>query len=327
MKNFFIKNLAKITDAKCSILDKRFENQTFAGVSIDSRTIKAGECFFAIAGDNFDGHDFIADAFEKGAACAVVDKDINSGKLSDKCLLKVNDTIEALGRLAGEYRRQMNSKVVAITGSVGKTTTRQIAYHVLSKRFRVSQSPKNFNNNIGLPLTLLSADPEDEIIIAEIGSNSPGEVACLTQITQPNIAIITNVHPAHLAGFGNLETIVKEKLSIVQGLRDNGVLIINGDYDTLVDNCRTKGIKFTTFGKSNRCDIQARNITYNPVGSRFAIDSRQIILPLLGQGNIENTLAAWSVCSRLGIDIDYFANAIKTFSPVPNAPNCCSSEH
>lgn len=304
-------------DKQCENRESGIENRVFAGVSIDSRTTNTGDCFFATAGNNFDGHDFIADAFEKGAACAVVSKDTEREKFSDKYILKVNDTIEALGHLAGEYRRRMNFKVVAITGSVGKTTTRQIAYHVLSRHLRVSQAPKNFNNNIGLPLTLLFADPDDEIIIAELGSNSPGEIAYLTQIAMPDIAVITNVYPAHLAGFGDLKTIVQEKLSIAEGLQDNGVLIINGDCDRLVDTGRAKGIEFTTFGTSNRCDIQAKNINYNPAGSQFTIDHKQIILPLLGRGNIENALAAWSICSRFKIDIVCFARALKTFPPVP----------
>ncbi len=129
----------------------------------------------------------------------------------------------------------MNSfKVVAITGSVGKTTTRQIVHHVLSKRFRTHQAQKSFNNNIGLPLTLLAAKPQDEVIIAELGANHPGEIAELTRIALPDVAVVTNAHPAHLEGFGDLATIVREKLSISEGLRDDGVFIINGDIEPLV---------------------------------------------------------------------------------------------
>ena len=125
-------------------------------------------------------------------------------------------------------------KVVAITGSVGKTTTRQIVHHVLSRRFRTHQAQKSFNNNIGLPLTLLGAGPQDEVIIAELGANHPGEIADLTRIAQPDIAVVTNAHPAHLEGFGDLATIIREKLSIADGLSDGGVFIINGDIEPLV---------------------------------------------------------------------------------------------
>ena len=307
MKNFSIKALAKIIEAE----SVRGEPQgTITGVSIDSRTTQAGNCFFAIPGDNFDGHDYVADAFAKGAACAVVGKDEKS---TGHCVLRVDDTIKALGELAGEYRRRMNFRVVAITGSVGKTTTRQITYHVLSRYFRVFQSPKNFNNNIGLPLTLLGAD-EEEIVIAELGSNHPGEIAYLAGIAQPDVAIVTNVYPAHLDGFGNLKTIVQEKLSISEGLRQGGIFIINADFDGLIDVCQAETIEFTTFGISGAGDIQARDISYGSSNSRFTVDSTEVTVPLPGRGNVENALAAWVICSRFGISIDDFAHDLKSLS-------------
>lgn len=311
MKEFSIASLAQIIKA-----EPIKNGGVFTGVSIDSRTTQAGDCFFAIAGDNFNGHDYISDAFTKGAVCAVV-RDNEDEKFTGDCVLKVKDTIKALGDFAGEYRKQGNFKVIAITGSVGKTTTRQIAYHILSQHYRVFQAPKNFNNNIGLPLTLLGAEPEDEIIIAELGSNHPGEIAYLTRIAQPDIAVVTNVYPAHLAGFSDLQTIIQEKLAISEGLQDEGVLIINADCDRLVDACRAKGTRFTTFGESNQCDIQAQNIAYDCLGSRFTIDGTQVLLPLPGSGNVENAVAAWSICHQFGITIDDFAYAVKTLLAVP----------
>jgi len=289
---------------------------SFSGVSTDSRTTKAGDCFFAIGGENFDGHDYMADAFAKGAVCAVVSKDIDTEKSAGKCLLKVEDTIGALGELAREYRRQAGYKVVAITGSAGKTTTRQIIYHALSRRFGVYQSPKSFNNEIGLPLTLLGAGSDDQIVIAELGSNHPGEIPHLTRIAEPDIAVVTNVHPAHLEGFGDLRTIIQEKSSISEGLRPDGILIINGDFEKLVDACRARGLRFTTFGKSDGCDYRAGNICPDGPASRFTIDGTEVYLPLAGPGNVENALAAWAVCSKFGLTIDDFAQAVKTLSPV-----------
>ncbi len=286
------------------------------GVSIDSRTIKTGECFFAIPGDNFNGHDYISDAFAKGAACAVVSQSTDADVHRPNCLLKVRDTVQALGDLARDYRRRAGFKVVAITGSVGKTTTRQIAHHALSSRFRVHQSPGSFNNNIGLPLTLLGADPTDRIVIAELGSNHPGEIAHLTRIALPDIAVVTNVHEAHLRGFGDLENIVREKISIAEGLPPDGVLIINGDLPRLAAACRARGIPFRTFGKSGRCHYRADNIVSDGLAGRCTIDGTQISLPLAGSGNIENTLAAWALCSRLGLTIGDFAAAVRTLSPL-----------
>ena len=316
MKEFPIADLGTITGAELLACRSKYGVSSFAGVSTDSRTTKAGDCFFAIAGENFDGHDYISDAFAKGAVCAVVSKDIDSEKSAGKCLVKVDDTIKALGDLAREYRRQAGYKVVAITGSAGKTTTRQIIYHALSRRFGVHQSPKSFNNEIGLSLTLLGAPAETRIVIAELGSNHPGEIPCLTRIAEPDIAVVTNVHPAHLEGFGDLQTIIQEKSSISEGLKPDGVFIINGDFDRLVDACRAKGLKFTTFGKSDGCDCRAGNIRPDGPASRFTVDGTKVYLPLAGPGNIENAMAAWAVCSQFGLTIDDFAKAIETLSPV-----------
>jgi UDP-N-acetylmuramoyl-tripeptide--D-alanyl-D-alanine ligase len=313
MKEFSIADLAGIIKARPEASE--YSIQDFTGVSTDSRTVKPGDCFFAIPGDNFDGHDYVDDAFAKGAVCAVVSKDIPVGKPTDKPILKVEDTIKALGDFAGEYRRQSNFEVVAITGSAGKTTTRQIAYQALSQHFRVHQSPRSFNNNIGLPLTLLGAEADDQIVIAELGSNHPGEIAHLTRIAAPDVAVVINVHPAHLEGFGDLKTIIKEKLSISEGLKSDGVFITNADFDCLISACRTKGTKFITFGKSDGANYQARNVSYEASASRFTIDSTEVYLPLPGPGNVENALAAWAICSQLGLAIEDFAKAVKTLSP------------
>jgi UDP-N-acetylmuramoyl-tripeptide--D-alanyl-D-alanine ligase len=311
MKEFSIAALARAIEAR-----PVGNTGVFTGVSTDSRTTKADDCFFAISGENFDGHDYVSDAFAKGAVCAVVGQKIDDDKLADKCLLTVEDTTKALGDFAGEYRREAGFKVVAITGSAGKTTTRQITSHALGRRFRVHQSPRSFNNEIGLPLTLLGADVDDQIVVAELGSNHPGEIFCLTRIAGPDIAVVTNVHPAHLEGFGDLQTIVQEKLSISEGLASDGVLIINADFDQLVDACRASGAGFVTFGKSDGADYQARDIHPDGPASRFTIDGTEICLPLPGPGNVENALAAWAVCSQLGLTIDDFARAVETLSPV-----------
>ena len=311
MKEFSIQSLSRIINAR-PIKD----SGVFTSVNTDSRNTRDGDCFFAIAGENFDGHEYVNDAFAKGAVCAVVGKDVKISKGAGKSVLRVEDTIKALGDFAAEYRRIGNFKVVAITGSVGKTTTRQIIYHVLSQHFRVVQSPKSFNNNIGVPLTLLNAEPEDEIIISELGSNHPGEIGYLTRIAQPDIAIVINVHPAHLEGFGNIETIAKEKVSICEGLRDGGVFFVNGDFEVLVNTCRSKGIAFKTFGKSKRSDIKATKIISERFSSQFTIDGTEIVLPLPGAGNVENALAAWAVCSQFGLTSDSFAGDVRTLKSV-----------
>jgi len=287
----------------------------FSGVSIDSRTTEAGDCFFAIEGENFDGHDYLSQAFEKGAVCAVVSKDI--GKAADEGrIFKVDDTVKALGMLARAQRKRAGFKVVGITGSVGKTTTREITKKVLGGRFKVYSSPKNYNNAIGVPLTLLGAGAGDEVVVAEIGTNRPGEIGYLSGIACPDIAVVINVHSAHLEGLGSVERIAAEKLSIAEGLNTGGVFIVNGDNELLVRGCVEREIEFTSFGRGKNCDIRAENVRLGGSSSVFSIGRVDIELPLAGEGNIENALAAWAVCKEFGVGIEQFAKGVKELRAV-----------
>jgi UDP-N-acetylmuramoyl-tripeptide--D-alanyl-D-alanine ligase len=312
MKTHTIQNLARIINAQSSQQDGRVDS-----VSTDSRSVGRGDCFFAIPGPNFDGHSFVTQAIKKGAVCAVVNRGIKLPDTDEKFLLRVDDTVRALGGLAAHYRKKCGFKVIAVTGSVGKTTTRHIISHVLSSRHHVFQAPKNFNNEIGLPLTLLTARPDDEFVVAELGTNKPGEISYLSRIAQPNLAIITNVYPAHLEGFGNLDTIINEKLSIAQSLSTSGSLFINGDQQDLVEATRHRRLDFTTFGFSDACDTHPEQFDWNHEGCQFTIDSIKINIPIGGRGNLENALAAWALCSRLGVDAQQFAEIVKTLPPVP----------
>lgn len=312
MKNFSIRRLADIIASESGIPEDGF----FTGICTDSRSVKSGDCFFAIAGENFDGHDYVKNALDSGAACAVVERNITCQNLDGKAVLKVKSTLNALGKLAAQYRRENDFKVIAVTGSAGKTTTRKIIAHVLGSFFPLHQSPKNFNNNIGLPLTLLGAEEHHKIIVTELGSNHPGEIAYLTAIAQPDIAVVTNVYPAHLEGFGDLKTIVNEKLSISQGLRPGGTFLINGRFRELVETCKAKKIAFTAFVAE--ADLPKLSIGKAPgdSGSYLTIDGTEVYVPLCGRGNIENTLAAWAVCRLLGLNIRDFASAIRTLPNV-----------
>ena len=306
MKSFPIAALAKIISSSSS----NNLNGCLTGITIDSRTAKTGDCFLAIKGENFEGHDYVTKAFENGVSCAVVNKDYPCDNWpGDKIILKVDDTLQSLADFASEYRKQQKFKVVAITGSVGKTTTRRIVAHVLSKHYNVFQSPANFNNNIGLPITLLGANPQHEIVIAELGSNYPGEIEYLSKIAAPDIAAVTTVTAAHLLGFKNLDNIIDEKLSIAAGLADNGLLIVN---EKLKKPCQARNLRFSTFGQSASADIFAEDILYSDFLSSFKIDGVKIDLPLPGPGNVENAIASWAICKALGVSINDFAAAIKT---------------
>ncbi|MGA2172479.1 MAG: UDP-N-acetylmuramoyl-tripeptide--D-alanyl-D-alanine ligase [Sedimentisphaerales bacterium] len=321
MKKLLITDLAKILNARVitvsgAVRSTQYTVQKFASVSTDSRTTQPGDCFFAISGEKFDGHNFLADAFAKGATSAVVSQDILPDKFPDKIILKVPDTVKSLGDLASWYRKNCDFKVVAITGSVGKTTTRQIVYHVLSRRFRTHQPTRNFNNFIGLPLSILAAPPDCQILVLELATNHPGEIAYLSKIASPDIALVTNVHPAHLEGFGTTEKIAEEKLSIAADLRPRGTLIINADCQPLLDSARRAKLTFKTFSCFTDADYHTNNIIVGPFASTFTVGNVIVKLPLPGRGNVENAVAAWSICSSLGVSAGDFADAVKTISPV-----------
>jgi UDP-N-acetylmuramoyl-tripeptide--D-alanyl-D-alanine ligase len=293
--------LAEIIKSKNIPTDKI----SISSVSIDSRKKSAGCVFFAIKGANHDGHDYVTSAFEKGASCAVVQKKIDS----DKPVLLVDDTIEALGQLARYVRNNSSYKVVAITGSAGKTTTKNIISHIFKSHFKCFSSPKSYNNNIGVPLTILEAPPDSEILISELGSNHIGEIRPLAQIIAPDIAVITTICLAHLEGFGNLDAIIKEKVSITAGLKSGGKFFINGSIKKLTDYCRNQKIKFEAFE-------MPQNIKLSGDKSTFVIDNVAVTLPLIGRANVENAAAAWAVCKSLGLSAAQFAQAVASIKPV-----------
>jgi UDP-N-acetylmuramoyl-tripeptide--D-alanyl-D-alanine ligase len=286
------------------------------GISIDSRTTRPGDCFIAIAGDAFDGHNYVNKAFAKGARCAVVNRGHQGQYHTDYQLIKVEDTIEALGHLAKTCRRKANYLVIAITGSVGKTSTRQMLAHVLDRHVAVHQSPKNYNNAIGLPLTLLSTPADTHTVIAELGSNAPGEISHLTNIAQPDIAVVTNVFPAHLQGFGDLGTILSEKLSIAQGLRDSGTLIVNGDQPPLLQRCAELALTPLTFGMHPTADVRGSEVGLTESSSTFNLNGQTVFVPLPGPGNVANALAVWAVCSQCGLSLAQYQAALKDLPPV-----------
>jgi UDP-N-acetylmuramoyl-tripeptide--D-alanyl-D-alanine ligase len=306
MKEISVRDIADVLKATGVVPDGIAK-----GVCTDSREVKAGDCFFALTGENFDGHDFVSQAIDKGAVCAVVSKSCGTGRE-----LVVEDTTTALGKLAGWYRRNSGFKLVAVTGSAGKTTTRHIISHVLKSRYRVHESPKNFNNHIGLPLTILSARADTEIVIAEIGANHPGEISTLTEIAAPDIAVVTNAGAAHLEGFGTVEVVAAEKLSISRGLGDKGMLVVSADCVNLSAACDFDSARTVTFGLSAGADICADDVSYNHLNTTFELNGVTVDLPLASSANLQNALAAFGVCEKFGITASEFADAVKSLSCV-----------
>lgn len=222
-------------------LDGAAGSLTIDRVTTDSRHVRPGDLFWALAGERFDGHEFVAQAFAAGAAAAVVRCDFvgqpfQADKSAQKVglerptyLLRVDDTKLALGRFAAWYRRTCQALVIAVTGSVGKTSTREAIYAVLSRRWQGVRSLKNFNNDIGVPLSLLELEPEHQFAVIELGASGPGEIARLTEIVAPRIGVLTAIGSAHLEGFGSIEGVARAKAELIAGLGKNGIAVLNGD--------------------------------------------------------------------------------------------------
>jgi UDP-N-acetylmuramoyl-tripeptide--D-alanyl-D-alanine ligase len=308
-------SLRQVVDARPNGQEK-YTDLTIGGVSTDTRTIHRGDCFFAIVGPNYDGHHFILHALEKGAVCAVAQNQVALPSEWQGRVIWVRDTVLALGQLAAWYRKQLAAKVVAITGSAGKTTTRHIIHHVLNRRLNCHQAANSFNNHIGLPLTILSAQPQHQVLLLEVGTNHPGEIAALSQIAAPDMALVTCVAPAHLEGFGTVENIIREKLSICRSLTQGGLFIINGDQSEVVEYAKTLNCPFITFGISPGCDVRTDRLQSGGWEGQLTIEKETFVIPLPGRANLMNALAAWTVCRTFGVTVPEFAEAMSSLQPV-----------
>jgi len=293
------------------------DDGVFRAVSIDSRTVQKGDCFFAIQGEFFDGHDFIADVEKKNAAVIIVDRDVNS----KTPIITVNNTRQALIDLARFYRKNATIPIAAITGSCGKTTTRALLENILKQKGQVLASKKSFNNDIGLPLTLLQLNSSQDFAVLEIGTNHPGEIAQLTSIAKPTVATITMVAPVHVEHFGDVDAIAREKGAIFDGLSDDGVAVINADdrycdlWNEIADHRQV--IMFST---ERPADVVAKDIGLEKNGcATFTLvlpnKSASIALPLLGEHNITNALAAAAMAFSMGASIEEIKKGLETVVP------------
>jgi UDP-N-acetylmuramoyl-tripeptide--D-alanyl-D-alanine ligase len=288
-----------------------------SGVGIDTRSELAGRIFVAIRGEHHDGHDFLPQAVEAGAVMAVVDREPERRALPESFgLLLVPETREALGRIALGYRRGLTgTRVVAITGSTGKTTTKRLIDAALSAAGSGSAAPKSFNNEIGVPLTILSARPSDRYLVVEIGANAPGEIARLARITEPDIAVITNIGRAHLAGFGDVDAVAREKISLLGNLRAGGLAVVNAD-DPRLSACGRAMKSVITFGTHD--DANLRLTDRGREGERwwFEVNGRsRFHLALPGRHNALNALAAVAVARRFNVPDEMVDEALATVKP------------
>ena len=295
------------------------------GLSTDTRSLREGNLFIALAGENFDGHDYLATAAERGAAGLVIRRD-SSEKLNtltkDLPVIGVPDTLRALGDIAHDWRRRFSLPVVAITGSSGKTTTKEMLASISSCSRNVLKTEGNLNNQIGVPLTLLRLRQGQQLAIVEMATNSPGEIARLATIAAPDVGLITNIGPAHLEGLGSLEAIREEKGDLFRVMAGRGTVVINHDdraIGILAERWQGKRI---TFGLTPGADVAARRIEkVGPAGVRFQLVIDGIGLPIRlaapGAHNVANALAAAAAAWTLRFDRRLIAEGLAAFRPLP----------
>jgi UDP-N-acetylmuramoyl-tripeptide--D-alanyl-D-alanine ligase len=288
--------------------------------SIDSRTLQPGQLFFAVKGDRFDGHDFVERALEKGAVGAVIRKDQLARYAVKTRLLAVDDTLAALQTLATAVRRLWGKPLIGITGSAGKTTTKEAIAHVLASRFRVLKSEGNFNNHFGLPLMLLKLEAEHDIAVIEMGMSHAGEIAALARIAQPEIGVVSNVAPVHLEFFKSVADIARAKYELIESLPSSGTAVLNADDEYVSQFGRDFPGKVVLYGLRVTADVRAEDIqTRGAEGSTFYVVvgscREKAALPLVGTHNIYNALAAVAVGLERGLTPSEAVGALASLAP------------
>jgi UDP-N-acetylmuramoyl-tripeptide--D-alanyl-D-alanine ligase len=288
--------------------------------SIDSRTLQAGDLFLAVKGERMDGHDFVRQALEKGAVAALVRRDQRARFADRDEILAVDDTLLALQTLAAAVRRLWAKPLIGVTGSAGKTTTKEAIAHVLSTRFRVLKSEGNFNNHFGLPLMLLKLEPEHDLAVIEMGMSHAGEIAALAEIAQPQTGVVTNVAPVHLEFFTSIADIARAKYELIAALPADGTAVLNADDEYVSQFGRDFPGKKIMYGLHPSADVRAENVrSLGAAGSAFDLwvsgRRENATLPLLGAHNIANALAAVAVGVDRGLTPSEAARALATLVP------------
>ena len=286
-------------------------------ITTDSRKAGVNMLFVPIVGENHDAHDYIGNAFENGAGAVITHRDIPPRE--GKNIIRVMDTRTALGDIARYYKEKYNLPTVAVTGSVGKTTAKDMISSVLTMKYNTVKTQGNFNNDIGLPLTVFRLEHKHEAVVLEMGMSHFGEIHYLASIAKPNIAVITNIGMSHIENLGSRENIYRSKMQICDFFDKNGVLIVNGDDDFL--SKKREDIKTITFGTKNKnCDILAENIEDMGInGSRFTVtldgEIHEITVKIAGVHNVYNALAAICVGREMGVTMRDIIDGISNFRP------------
>lgn len=288
------------------------------GVAIDSRTVGVGEAFFAIHGHRLDGHAFLADAAARGAACLVVHT-VPDDPPANAPLVLVDDTTRALGRLAAWHRARFTVPVVAVTGSNGKTTTKEMIAAVLGTRWNVLKPERSFNNQWGLPLTLLKLGAEHGAVALELGTNQRGEIATLAAIADPTVGVVTTVAAVHTEFLGSLEGVRDEKAALVRAVKASGVVALNADDARVASMARETAARVITYGCA-AADVRAGDIAEPADGLRFMLECgaarHPVALAFAGRHNMTNALAAAAAGVALGFSLEEIARGLATARPM-----------
>jgi UDP-N-acetylmuramoyl-tripeptide--D-alanyl-D-alanine ligase len=281
-----------------------FSDISIEGVSINSRTLEPGNLFVPFKGEQTDGHRYVEDALQKGAAAALWQQDVPNPPLHLPILV-VEDTLKAVQQLSEAYRNQLDIKVAGITGSNGKTTVKDMTARLLSLKYKVQKTEGNYNNHLGLPLTLLSLEEGTEVAVLEMGMSGFGEIEFLTKLARPDVVMITNIGESHLQDLGSRAGIAKAKLEIIEGLKDNGMIIFHGDEPLLTDRLAgyTGPAEIRSFGKESSNSIYPVRIDQEGTGSVFQtnLSDMEYHLPVLGVHNVMNALCAMEAAHFLGV--------------------------
>lgn len=283
-----------------------------AGVTTDTRKITKANLFVPLQGEKSNGHDHVQQAFEQGASASFWEHN-QPNPPEGAALVFVDDSLKALQQLAKAYLNELDTKVIGITGSNGKTTTKDMTASILGTKYRVHKTSGNFNNHIGLPLTVLSAPEDTEMLILEMGMSSRGEISLLSKIGQPDAAIITNIGESHLLDLGSREGIADAKMEIVEGLKPDGVLIYNGDEPLLINRVTDLEIRKISFGRSLTNDYYPLEIESGQDDMKFTIEKEgqhEFLLPVLGTHNVLNSMAAIAVGREMGVSFNEIAKGL-----------------
>jgi UDP-N-acetylmuramoyl-tripeptide--D-alanyl-D-alanine ligase len=303
----------------------------FPGVSIDTRTLKAGELFVAIRGERFDGADFAGPAIDAGAGGIVVPHGwsaaaggaLKASGARPPIVIEVGDTTVALQALAHAVRLESGTKVVAITGSAGKTTTKEVTSELLSSRYRVIRNKGNFNNHIGLPLSLIELRQRPEIAVVELGMNHAGELATLVRVAAPEVRVWTNVGDAHLEFFASVDAIAEAKAEIFEGSGASTLLVANADDRRIVARLPRFGGRVVTFGIDRHADVRATAVVDRGIDGTSArvttpMGHADLTTPLVGRGNLANVLAATAVALEFDVPLATIVDRVARLSPAPH---------